>query len=228
MKLNDNNSVLIDNTELRLSEQIHQLLLERILYGEMKPGEIVAEQKLAQQLGVSRTPVHDALRDLIKDGFLYQEKNKRPIVTGFSAEDVYDIFDIRILLEGEATYRAATRMDRVTLRQLRHTGEHLQQCQRDDNWLEQWANYDDCFHRSIAKASASKRLYQDIIKHRLSHRALNVHADGPDAFKDSLIEHFRILDALDNRDAVAAKEAMQQHIRESQAFFVSQFSTFDE
>jgi DNA-binding GntR family transcriptional regulator len=212
------------NNEVRLSERIHQLLLERILNGQMKAGDIVAEKKLAVELGVSRTPVHDALRDLIKDGFLHQQMNKRPVVSGFSAADVYDIFEIRILLEGEACYQAASRMDRITLTELRAQADYLQKADKDHTWLEQWAQFDDQFHRSIAKASGSKRLMQDIIKHRLSHRALNIQAESPYSFSNSLQEHFLILDALDLRDSKMAKKAMQTHIRESQALFVSKFS----
>lgn len=221
----DKPMLLDTDSESRLSERIHQLLLERILSGQMKPGDIVAEKKLALELGVSRTPVHDALRDLIKDGFLHQQKNKRPQVTGFSAQDVFDIFDIRILLEGEACFRAATRIDRLTLSYLRERAEYLQHRQKDQAWLEQWAEFDDEFHRSIAAASGSKRLMQDIIKHRLSHRALNIQAESPDAFTHSLMEHLDILDALDLRDAPLAKITMQTHISESQTLFVSKFST---
>ncbi len=214
-----------EDSELRLSDQIHQLLLGRILSGEMKAGDIVAEKKLATELGVSRTPVHDALRDLIKDGFIYQEKNKRPVIKGFSVDEVYDIFDIRILLEGEACYRAATRIDRATLARLRQSADELNSADKDQRWLSIWAQFDDDFHDSIAKASGSKRLHQDIIKHRLSHRALNIQAKSPYSFSNSLQEHIVILDHLDSRDSEQAKIAMQNHIRESQILFVSQFSS---
>jgi DNA-binding GntR family transcriptional regulator len=214
-----------DDSELRLSDQIHQLLLGRILSGQMKAGDIVAEKKLALELGVSRTPVHDALRDLIKDGFIHQEKNKRPVITGFSVDEVYDIFDIRILLEGEACYRAATRIDRVTLAKLRQCADELDSAQKDQQWLNTWAQFDDDFHDSIAKASGSKRLHQDIIKHRLSHRALNIQAKSPYSFHNSLQEHMVILEHLDSRDSEKAKQAMRNHIRESQILFVSQFSS---
>ncbi|MGB1239248.1 MAG: GntR family transcriptional regulator, partial [Pseudomonadales bacterium] len=213
-----------ENSQLRLSERIHQWLLERIIYGDMKPGDAVAEKTIAQTLGVSRTPVHDALRDLIKDGFLHQERNKRPVVTAFTAEDVFDIFEIRILLEGEAAFKAAARMDRLTLKQLRERANVLSADTAAPDWLESWAQYDDDFHREIAKASGSKRLLQDIVRHRLSHRALNVHASGPETFSDSLNEHDVILSALEQRDSDMAKAAMRAHIRESQALFVNQFS----
>lgn len=215
---------LSDDSTLRLSDQIHQLLLARILNGQMKAGDIVAEKKLAIELGVSRTPVHDALRDLIKDGFLRQEVNRRPVVTGFNADEVFDIFEIRILLEGEACYRAATRIDRLTLEALRREADSLHNAAKDDQWLGHWAKYDDKLHESIAKASGSKRLLQDIVRHRLSHRALNIQAESPHSFSNSLQEHILILDALDARDAKAAKKTMQSHIRESQALFVSKFS----
>ncbi len=218
-------TLLIDeNDQVRLSDKIHQLLLERILSGVMQAGDIVAEKKLALELGVSRSPVHDALRDLIKDGFLQQAKNRRPVVCRLSSADVFDIFEIRILLEGEASYKAATRMDRITLAELRKGANFLFEIEKDQTWLEHWAQYDDHFHLCIAKASGSKRLMQDIIRHRLSHRALNIQAESPYSFSNSLQEHIEVLDALDNRDPSQARTAMQNHIRESQALFVNKFS----
>src|SRR5580698_6468029 len=109
----------------RLSDAVYETLLEAIISGKLASGSIVSEVSLAKQLEVSRTPVHDALRQLAKDGLVEQRAGRRAIITTFSKEDVFDIFEMRKLLEGEAARRAAPRMDRATIARLRNMGEDL-------------------------------------------------------------------------------------------------------
>ena len=79
----------------RLSDSVYETLLAAILAGQLLPGSVVSEVALARQLNVSRTPVHDALRQLAKDGLLKQRANHRAVVAQFSREDVFDIFEMR-------------------------------------------------------------------------------------------------------------------------------------
>src|ERR1019366_2237085 len=109
----------------RLSDAVYESLLEAIISGKLASGSIVSEVSLAKQLDVSRTPVHDALRQLAKDGLVEQRAGRRAIITTFSKEDVFDIFEMRKLLEGEAARRAATRLDRAIIAHLRDIGEDL-------------------------------------------------------------------------------------------------------
>ncbi len=211
-------------SDLRLSDQVYQLLMERILSGEIKSGDVIAEKSMANELGVSRTPVHDALRALIAEGFLIQEKNRRPKVAGLTASDVYEIYEMRALLEGEAAFMAAERMDLSTINRLRETGESLKEKTSCRDWVTRWAAYEDDFHGGIAKASGNKRLYGDIERHRLSQRAFIVHILEPAFIHDGIDEHIAILDALEKRDAEAARAEMRHHIKEWQPYFVGKFS----
>src|SRR2546423_5792926 len=103
----------------RLSDAVYETLLEAIISGRLASGSIVSEVSLAKQLDVSRTPVHDALRQLAKDGLVEQRPGRRAIITTFTKEDIHDIYEMRKLLEGESARRAALRIDRATLGQLR-------------------------------------------------------------------------------------------------------------
>ncbi|MBL4613915.1 MAG: GntR family transcriptional regulator [Magnetovibrio sp.] len=205
----------------RLSERVYELLLERIISGQLPAGTVLAEKRLAEELGVSRTPMHEAIRDLIKDGFVHQIKNHRPTVSRFTAQDVFEIFEMRALLEGEAAYLAAQRIDRTTLKDLRETGMHFENISYSCSRIKAWADYEDDFHNCIAKASGNKRLYQGVVRVRLSHRALNVHIMGSDSIQDALHQHFEILDALDCRDGARARTAMRNHIKEWQTYFIT-------
>ena len=96
-----------DSSSSRLSEAVYESLLEAILSGQLGAGKPVSELALSRQLNVSRTPVHEAIGQLVKDGLVRQEANCRPVVASFSSADIGDIFDMRLLLECEATRRAA-------------------------------------------------------------------------------------------------------------------------
>lgn len=214
---------LKSDSQLRLSDSVYETVLDAILSGRLATGTVVSEVALAKQLQVSRTPVHDALRQLAKDGLIRQEANRRAVVAKFSAEDVFDIFEMRKLLEGEAARRAATRMDRPARAELRATIVELQADLNAPDWIARWTDYDDRFHAAIAQASGSARLAQDISRYRMLHRGINRLSTTVQVLQQAMEEHARILDALDARNAKAAQTAMTDHIQEWQAYFVRQF-----
>ncbi len=207
----------------RLSDTVYESLLEAVISGKLASGTIVSEVSLAKQLDVSRTPVHDALRQLSKDGLVEQRAGRRAVIATFSKEDVFDIFEMRKVLEAEACRRAASRIDRSTLAQLRAQGEELKKDRENPDWVNRWADFDAAFHDAIAKASGSARMWQDIVRYRLLHRGFNVLATTVESLQQALDEHFVILEALEKRDAEAASRAMAEHVAEWQAYFVNHF-----
>lgn len=208
----------------RLSDSVYETLLEAIVAAKLPPGAIVSEVALSKQLEVSRTPVHDAMRQLAKDGLIEQRAGRRAIITAFSKEDVHDIFEMRKLLEGEAARRAAERIDRATLAHLRAMADELKATPDHEDYLSRWADFDAEFHEAIAKASGSARLWQDITRYRLLHRGFNKLAATVESLQQAMGEHTQILDALEKRDGETASRLMVEHIREWQAYFVNHFS----
>lgn len=207
----------------RLSDAVYETLLEAILNGRLAAGTIVSEVRLAKQLDVSRTPVHDALRQLAKDGLVEQRAGRRAVIATFSKEDIHDIFEMRKILEGEAARRAAANIDRQTLARLASMADELQKDLTKPDWLNRWADFDEAFHDAIAKASGSPRLWQDVVRYRLLHRGINKLATTVECLQLALNEHRQILDALEKRDAERAAQAMVAHIQEWQAYFVNHF-----
>lgn len=208
----------------RLSDAVYETLTELILSGELTPGSVVSELALSRQLKVSRTPIHDALRQLTKDGLVAQEANHRAVIAAFNANDVFDIFDMRKLLETEAARRAAVRIDRGSLAELRKMADSMAaHPESSPSWVAQWADFDETFHSVIAEASGSQRLAQDIARYRRLHRCFNRMSTTPKVLRQALAEHVGILDALDARDGEAAARRMAAHIHEWQAYFVSRF-----
>ncbi len=204
----------------KLSQSVYETILEAIIAGELSPGDVISEVELSRQLNVSRTPVHEAIGALCKDGLVIQEANRRPVIATFTREDAHDVFEMRKLLEGEAAYRAATRIDRPSLENLRATAEELSITRHAPNWLERWIDFDEEFHAVIAQACGSRRLREDVGQYRLLHRVFNKLHTSVDVLGQALAEHQRIIEKLGERDAEGAKQAMIDHIQEWQAFFV--------
>lgn len=214
--------------ESRLSDATYQRLLDDILSGRRRPGAPLSELALTRELKVSRTPVHLAILQLIKDGLVEQEPNCRPVVRGFTARDVHEMFEMRILLEGETARLAATRMKRVALDKLLRLHQKLGARKNRASWLKSWVDYDETFHRTIAEGAANARLASDVLRYRLLHRGLNVigfaEDQAPlDTLRGAVDEHARILDALAVNDPEAARDAMRVHLRNWQRFFASLF-----
>jgi GntR family transcriptional repressor for pyruvate dehydrogenase complex len=127
---------------------------------------------------------------------------------------------MRRILESEAAGKAATKIDRQTVRRLREQAESFRNIEDQSAALRRWADFDDEFHHCIAAASGSRHLEADIIRYRRLHRVFNrVYAD-PSALTDGLDEHLAILKALEDRDTELARRLMHDHIAEWQRFFV--------
>jgi DNA-binding GntR family transcriptional regulator len=99
----------------------------------------------------------------------------------------------------------------------------LSKRQKKPDWLERWADFDEDFHATIAQAAGSARLYQDIVRYRLLHRAFNKLTTTVDVLQQALDEHIHILDALEKRDAKEAAREMGAHIQEWRTYFVNHF-----
>ena len=204
-----------------LVDSVYEALLERIVRGDLSSGTIVSELALAQEWGVSRTPVHDAVRQLSKDGLVVREGRRRARVAEFSPDDVYEVFEMRKYLEGPAAELAAGRMDRRHCAPLRAAADALAARPAGAaGWTAAWADFDELFHRTIAQASGNRRLAADIGRYRLLHRGLNRVATDPASLRTALAEHLAILDALEARDGRLARERMTAHIAAWQMFFL--------
>ena len=209
--------------EPTLVDQAYEAILERILNGRLPEGAALSEVAVAADLDMSRTPVHDALRLLAIDGFVTQERNRRAQVASFSADDLFEVFEMRKLLEGHAAELAAGRMDSRHLAPLRATADSLHDGLNARDWNRRWTDFDTEFHHAIAEASGNSRLSADIHRYRLLHRGINRFSTDPKSLRRALAEHEAILAALEARDRLAARERMVAHLNAWQEFFAARF-----
>ncbi len=215
-----NGRALSDNS-LRLSEQVYESLVEMIVRGKLEPGQPVSEVELARAMNVSRTPIHEAVKQLVKDGLMVQAANRRPVVVSFGSDDIRDVYEMRIILESEAAAKSADRIDLPTLQRLEDGLKQFRKSKSSASTIGKWVQLDDEFHSAIASASGSPRLAADINRYRLLHRVFNRSHTDASVLQQAVEEHAAILEAFRKRSAELAGQSMRRHLEEWQRFFAN-------
>jgi len=196
-----------------LVEAAYEAILENILSGTLASGAVVSEVSLAQELQVSRTPVHQALAQLAKEGLIEHHAGRKPRIARFGREDVIEIYDMRLLLETAATQRAAKRIDPRVLADLIRDADALAQEPDGPDWNRKALDFDVRLHDALAAASGNRRLRQEIAKYRLLIRAFCRMIGNAENLREAMKEHQAVLKALADRTPAAAGQAMAQHVQ---------------
>lgn len=200
------------DTGYSLREKIYHRLKNAILDGVYKPGESLIEMKLAKELGVSRTPVREAIRQLELEGLVSSIPNKGVIVEGVTPQDVEDIYTIRKMIEGLAARWAAEKISDTQLTDLKDILD-LIEFYTEKGEIDKVSELDSRFHDVIFKASNSRPLESVLSNfHHFIQRArlASVKTSGRAFY--SLEEHRKIYEALRVRDPDAAEKAMLHHV----------------
>ncbi|MGZ5800976.1 MAG: GntR family transcriptional regulator [Burkholderiaceae bacterium] len=195
-----------------LYEQVAERLRNRIYAHELVPGTWVDEQKLAEEYGISRTPMREALKVLASEGLVQLKPRRGCYVTQLSEEDLDEIFPVMALLEGRVAYEAtvqATDKDMTTLQNIHDRLEKSAKQSNIDKFFE--ANQD--FHQALQQLAGNRWLQKAIddlrIVVRLTRRD-SLRLDG--RVTQSLEEHRAILAAIQKRDATEAGRLMHDHL----------------
>ena len=207
--------------ELRpLQQQIHDTLLGKILRGELGPGEKISPPDIAASLGVSVTPVRDAVNLLAAEGLVYVRPRRGTIVAPMSADDVAELYEIRLMIEPAAAERAAERATDPEIARIRWLAEQLESSPatgRDtvtdlDLYLAE-LSVDADFHAELVHAAGNRRLttlYAGLRPHVLVARINfpTLHRSRPERRG----EHLRVVEAIDAHDGARARAAMTEHL----------------
>ena len=196
-----------------LVEGAYETILENILSGTLPSGTVVSEVSLAQDLRISRTPVHQALARLAKEGLIEHRAGRKPRIARFGRDDVLEIYDMRLLLETAATQRAAKRMDARVLTELTREADQLAAAPDSADWTRAALEFDVRFHDAVSIASGNRRLRQEIAKYRLQVRAFCRMTGSVGNLREALAEHQIVLKALADRNPAAAGQAMAKHVQ---------------
>lgn len=202
------------------SEQAYNQIRQDIISGVLKEHERLTEQALAQRIGLSRTPVREAIKRLIHEGFIENESGYSTRVASFSVDESEQIFQLRIMLEGYAIRRAASFAKSEQITALRTLATRMSQLVQPDSVddFDDIARANELFHRTIAEAANSTRLIALIsvaVDVGLVARTYRSYSDA--ALRRSCQHHHEMVDAIEARSPDWAESVMTSHLLAAQA-----------
>ncbi len=198
-----------------LSSRVYHQIRAEIIRGALVPGESVTEMGLANDCGVSRTPVREALRQLELEGLVELIPNKGAVILGISPEDICDIYQIRAMLEGSVAERAAQRATEEDVKRL-HEILDLTDFYIGRQNMQQLQAMDGQFHQLIYEMSGS-RMFRRVLKDMHYYIGLTRDASlkSEGRAMQSLREHRAVLDAIAQHDGEKAKKLMNHHVNKA-------------
>ena len=207
------NDFSVDMDEyLPLRDVVFNTLRKAILKGELKPGERLMEIALAERLGVSRTPVREAMRKLELEGLVVMIPRRGAQVANITEKDLNDVLEVRIALENLSIENACARMTEEQLAELKRAGRYFEETIKEGN-LVKLAEADVAFHEVIYKASDNRRLNQVLNNLREQIYRYRVEYLKEEETRNVLVkEHEEIYEAIKNRDVKKAQEISFRHI----------------
>lgn len=195
-----------------LREEVFYTIREAILKGNLKPGTRLKEIALANEMGVSRTPVRDAIRKLEQEGLVVIEPNRGACVSEIARQELNDVLELRRGLEELAIRKACERITEEELKNLELAAEEFSSLVSDRD-LKELAEADVHFHDVIYRASHNRRLVQ--LLNNLREQMYRFRMEYLKDEKSGNIldaEHHAILEAVRSRDAELAATAICRHI----------------
>jgi len=214
------------NLELRsLQQQIHDRLLGRILRGELEPGERISPPVIAAAMGVSITPVRDAVNQMAAEGLVTVTPRRGTIVSPVSVRGIEELYEIRLMIEPKAAKLAAGRASPAEIARMQALAKQLESApaggaSRVDDleaYLQEIAT-DAELHATVVRAAHNARLntvYDGLRTHVLIARAVFPRLYRRQPHRRG--EHQRVVDAIADHRGGAARDAMADHLRQALA-----------
>jgi DNA-binding GntR family transcriptional regulator len=194
----------------QLSHKVASYIRENIMVGRFEAGQFLRTETIAEQMGVSHTPVREALMLLQSEGTLRWEPRRGFRVTSVTDQDVHDLFQVQAYIAGELAARAARILDKAAVRSLRQLQEQLARAAESGDAAGVDA-YNHEIHRRINKASPSDRL-GILLNQTVQYVPLRFFGTIEGWADASAHDHSAIFDAIEAGDADAARAAMSAHI----------------
>ena len=202
-----------------LADQVFDKLEDDIVYGVYKRGEVLTELKLAETLGVSRTPIREALRRLEQER-LIEDTGKGSIVLGITKQDLLDIMDIRQSIEGLAGFYAAVNITPEGAEELSHLID-LQEFYHSKNDINRLQAVDDEFHAAICRLSRRNVINDTLIPlHRKTRLYRKLAMEDHERSPKTLREHREIYNAIVAGNGALAKDLMGKHIENAKIHMI--------
>ncbi|MCR5458038.1 MAG: GntR family transcriptional regulator [Clostridiales bacterium] len=205
--------MIINESTTSLENKVYTQLEEDILNGRYSVGDSITEIAASKEYGVSRTPIRDALRKLENDGLVKITPNKGATVIGVSKEDLVDIYNIRMRLEGLAGSMAAVRMSQKEKESLKENVELSRFYAGKQNY-DKLKELDTDFHEAIYLGCGSRTIYRtlkDLHANTRLYRKMSLSVPG--RMEKSLDEHEEIMKAILASDSKLVDKLMHDHVK---------------
>jgi DNA-binding GntR family transcriptional regulator len=194
-----------------LYEEVAELLRQRIFRHELEPGSWIDEAKLAQEYGISRTPLREALKVLAAEGLVTMKVRRGAYVTEVSEQDLAEVYHLLSLLESDAAAVVAERTTDVELKELQKLHKELEAAVRD---RERFFAVNERFHMRLLELAGNRwrnQMVADLRKVMKLNRHNSLLKAG--RVEESLHEHRAVMEALARREPEAVRQRMQEHFR---------------
>jgi len=199
-----------------LREAVCEALRDAIRKGILEPGERLMEVQVAEELGISRTPVREAIRKLEQEGYVIMMPRRGTYVSDVSESDIKEIFEIRSALEALATGLAARRIEQEELETLQSMLFEIEGYIKQND-IEKIVEADIKFHGLLYQVSRNERLVNIIsnLKEQLA-RFRTLSMSYPGRLYETLEEHSEMVEAIANGDVSAARDAAEHHMERAE------------
>jgi DNA-binding GntR family transcriptional regulator len=194
-----------------LYQEVAELLRQRIFSRELEPGSWIDEMKIAEEYGISRTPLREALKVLAAEGLVTMKVRRGAYVTEVSETDLADVYHLLALLESDAAGVVAERATDSEIKELQQLHKELEAAKGN---REKFFALNERFHMRLLAIAGNRwrdQMVADLRKVMKLNRHNSLLKSG--RVEDSMLEHRALMDALTRRDAKAAVKRMQEHFR---------------
>ena len=206
-----------------LREVVTETLREAIVSGVLKPGERLMEIQLAEELGVSRTPVRESIRKLELEGFVVMVPRRGTYVADLSIKDINEVYEIRTVLDVLAAGLAAERITEEELEELERLLVQISEYVENNNF-EKLIEMDSQFHDILYRASRNDRLVGIINNLREQFtRFRSISMQYPGRMKNTVEEHTRLVEAIAQRNPELAQQIAREHMENSEQTLLKEF-----
>lgn len=195
------------------SDQVASAIRDTIISGKIKPGTRLIEADISVQLGVSRSPLREAFRTLASEGLLTISPYKGVFVTKLNERDLYEIYELRILLESYGIRQACKSINKKQLEELRRFIQDMEKRKQSKDYLG-YLEVSHKFHEIYMKSCDNERLYDlfNVLKNNIF--SIQILSNTYSFFiNDSMDEHREILSKIMEKDPDGAELAIKKHLR---------------
>jgi DNA-binding GntR family transcriptional regulator len=204
----------IDYNRKYLRDVIFENLKSAIMNGKLKQGNMITEQQISREFGISRTPVREALYKLTATGLIRIIPHKGFLISKWSIKEIRDVFEIRVVLERLAVELFIKNFHQKNIEKLEEIIEKMEKAVQENNFMEA-AKMNNQFHDLIIEKSDNQEIFNvmEPLKNKINIFRL-ISISTPARLKISLAEHRSILVSISKKDIENAKKLIEMHIRQ--------------